>query len=96
MRKLGFICLMFFAGSAFAQQNVTGPEAKNTNVWELKRTATVLNIKGVTTPQLKSPELKNLSIWQRATTSDVKVTIGNRKMHDLQGPKRKNFNPWQK
>jgi hypothetical protein len=56
----------------------------------------MLTMKGVTTPLLKSPELKNLSVWQRPTTSDVKVSIGNRKMHDLQGPKRKNFNSWQK
>ena len=96
MRKLGIIGMMFLAGSAFAQHGVTGPEAKNTNVWELKRTTTVLYVKGVTTPHLKSPELKNTSIWQRATTSNLKVTIGNRKMYDLQGPKRKNFNPWQK
>lgn len=93
MRKLGIICLMFIAGSAFAQQQVTGPKAKNTNVWELKRTATVLKVKGIATPELKSPELKNISIWQRETTSDVKVTIGNRKMHDLQGPRRKNYHP---
>jgi len=96
MKKLGIICLIFFAGSAFAQQRITGPENKNTNVWELKKTATMLTMKGVTTPLLKSPELKNLSVWQRPTTSDVKVSIGNRKMHDLQGPKRKNFNSWQK
>ena len=37
MKKLGIICLIFFAGSAFAQQRITGPEAKNTNVWELKK-----------------------------------------------------------
>ena len=96
MKKLGIICLMFFAGNAFAQQRVTGPEAKNTNVWEMKRTATVLNLKCVEIAELKSPELKNLSIWQRETTSDLKVTIGNRKMHDLQGQRRKNHNPWQK
>lgn len=93
MRKLGIICLMFFAGSVLAQQRVTGPEAKNTNVWEVKKTATVLNVKGVVTPELRSPELKNLSPWNRVTTSDLKVTIGNRKMHDLQGPKRKNYTP---
>lgn len=93
MRKLGIICLMFFAGSVFAQQRVTGPKAKNTNVWEVKKTATVLNVKGVVTPELRSPELKNLSLWNRVTTSDLKVTIGNRKMHDLQGPKRKNYTP---
>jgi len=88
--------LIFFTGSTFAQQRITGPEAKNTTVWKLKKTATVLSMKGVTTPLIKSPELKNLSIWQIGTTSDVKVSIGNRKMHDLQGPKRKNFNTWQK
>jgi hypothetical protein len=53
MRKLGIICLMFFAVNAFAQKNVTGPEAKNTNVWEMKRSATILQIKGVETPSVK-------------------------------------------
>ncbi len=96
MRKLGFICLLFFVGSAFAQQRVTGPEAKNTNVWEVKKMATVLTLRGIATPDLKSPELKNVSIWERKTTSDLQVTFGNRKMHDLQGPRRKNYQPWQK
>lgn len=96
MRKLGIICLMFFAGSVFAQQRVTGPEAKNTNVWDVKKTTTVLNVRGVVFPELKSPELKNQSPWNRISTSELKVAIGNRKMHDLQGPKRKNYNPWQK
>lgn len=96
MRKLGIICLIFFAGTAFAQQRVTGPEAKNTKPWEVKKIASVIQLKGVVNPDLKSPELKNLSPWRRETTSNVQVTIGNRKMHDLQGPKRKNLKPWQK
>lgn len=94
MRKLGIICWMFFAGTFFAQQRVTGPEAKNTNVWDVKKTTTILNVRGVVFPELKSPELKNLSPWRRTTTSELKAVIGNRKMHDLQGPKRKNYAPW--
>lgn len=96
MRKLGIICLMFFAGTVFAQQRVTGPEAKNTKIWEVKRTATILHIKGVVIPELNSPELKNLSVWRRKKTSEITLTVGNRKMHDLQGPKRKNYAPWKK
>lgn len=96
MRKLAIIGMMFLAGSAFAQQGVTGPKFKNTNVWEVKKTATVLNVKGVVTPELKSPELKNLQVWERKSTTDMVVIVGNLKMHDLQGPKRKNYHPWQK
>jgi hypothetical protein len=93
MRKLGVIFLMFFGGNVFSQQRVTGPEAKNTNVWDVKKTATVLNFKVFVAHELRSPELKNLRTWDWATTSELKVTIGNRKMHDLQGPKRKNYTP---
>ena len=37
MRKLGVIFLMFFGGNVFSQQRVIGPEAKNTNVWDVKK-----------------------------------------------------------
>ncbi|NCT09260.1 MAG: hypothetical protein GW772_04155 [Flavobacteriia bacterium] len=96
MKKLGIICLMFFVGSVFAQQPLAGPKAKNINVWDRKKKVTVLNVKGIVNPELRSLELKNLRPWNRVVTSDLKVTIGNRKMHDLQGPERKNYYPWQK
>jgi hypothetical protein len=90
MRKLAIIGMMFLAGSAFAKQGVTRPKFKNTNAWEVKKMAAVLNVKSVVTPELKSPELKNLQVWQRKSTTDMVVVVGNRKIHDLQGPKRKN------
>ena len=97
MKKFIFVFAVLLGTTAIAQNKKNyGAKAKNSKPWQKVKTTTKILVNTFEKNNLKGAAFKNTKIWNREISDEKILITRDTKRRKLQGPKAKNYKPWNK